>query len=191
MLPDFVKVKAPVVQALNEQLQKIVGAHPRLSGIGHVHFFEGEDWSQGDEPGSPFREFSVPFTVENRDVIARGPAVFFEQVPAVAAAHADLLVRRAQEVFEEAAKAGNPNFGFMPSTQFSFEEYLQLIERMEIQFDVGGVAVMPTWEPANQEVEERIAAWLADPELQKRFDAVIDHKREAWRAREGNRKLAD
>lgn len=191
VLPDFLKVKERILQALNLALQSIVDAHPRLGDMRRVHFFEGDQWDQGAETGSPFHEFSIPFAIDRKAVIDRGPAVFFEQVPALGAAHADLLIQRAQAVFELAAKSGNPNVGRLESTQFTFEEYLELLKRVDIRFDGSGKAVMPTWEPPNREVEERIAAWLLDPILRLRFDAIIDNKREEWRARESDRKLVD
>lgn len=66
------------------------------------------------------------------------------------------------------------------------------LEEMHISFDEAGnpsgltFAVGPKLYPAFVEVVERAKT---DPEINRRFKALIERKREEWRVRENNRKL--
>jgi hypothetical protein len=91
---------------------------------------------------------------------------------------------------EGVQKVGNTIDG--GGQRFSAELFLQVIEKIWIEFTADGSPQMPTVHISpNQtdDVKRTIERLESEPELKKRFDAIMIKKREEWRAREADRKL--
>ena len=190
MLPDFLAVKKPLQESLNRRLQELVDKDPRISGFSRTFFFEGDRWSQGGDPASPFRGFRVPTTLSEQLIIERGFAEFEDRLEEWAEQHVSLMTARMREVMEAELAAGNPNVGRL-RVDCTFEEYLDFLRHVEVSFDSAGVPQLPTPEVPVPELERRVAGWLSDPALRPQYDEVIAAKRENWNARESHRKLVD
>lgn len=76
---------------------------------------------------------------------------------------------------------------------FSPDAVFELLEKMQIDFEEGGVEhkeIAMICPPAQADlVIETIKQILNDTELSKRYKEIIDKKRMEWRAREASRKL--
>jgi len=71
--------------------------------------------------------------------------------------------------------------------------WLDMMERVQTEFTedgqpTGTLVIHPNMLPAVKKVADEIEN---DPELKRRNTAILERQREAWAARESNRKLAD
>jgi hypothetical protein len=73
------------------------------------------------------------------------------------------------------------------------EGVFKSLERILLDFDDQGKPIMPTMLSGSQELAAELSEALhqieTTPDLRRRFEAVIDRKREEWRARESSRNL--
>src|SRR5688572_7495797 len=92
MLPDFPKVKRPVVRAFNKVLRALVDSDSKVSQFQKERYWEGDKWGpyspRNEDPGSAFREIRVPHALDKNELIERGPDLFGEALPELAKASA-------------------------------------------------------------------------------------------------------
>lgn len=72
----------------------------------------------------------------------------------------------------------------------SFDVMIELLDKMDIDFDDAGNPVLPTL-ISSRKVQESFEKLETTDEQNKRFDKLIEEKRFAWRDRESNRRLVD
>src|SRR5689334_11752508 len=108
MLPDFVKVRVPVNEAITRLLRRFVRQRPIISSIQSERFFEGHSWGgYGEEVDAArsFRRIETPSEVPTAELIERGPAALLERLPQLANGMADqlekMMIRRMKEAAEK------------------------------------------------------------------------------------------
>jgi hypothetical protein len=77
---------------------------------------------------------------------------------------------------------------------FTFDHFLEALEKMLIDFDEDGNPFMPSilispedWE----RIKSDFPKWDTDPENKKKIQSIINKKRDEWYDRESHRKLVD
>ena len=196
MFPDFVNVK--------EKLQKMLNYQMRQTHLSHM---------------GPLAKIPVSMIFEgNRTVLIREDGSVDEMQPKVAATDIEVKLAEAEKITPEmvrdkindaaeeiaeqqartfykkidisAEEVGNVvTSGGEP---FSIDLYLDLLEKVDIDFDEAGnpeglaFAVNPSALPSIAKV---ISQAKNDPETDRRYKAIMERKREEFRVRESNRKL--
>jgi hypothetical protein len=198
MLPDFPKEKALIAKFWNEYLahkhREFLGFFATIPSFA-VH--EGDRWNiertDGTQSEQLYEEVSSRFTINVDEVPNLTPEKIREKLDAVAADAArqmtQTIVREIQDVTD---KVGNTvNAKGQPLTK---ELFLEMIERMDAEFDPNGIWIPPSivmhpdvWK-AN---EKKFKEWEKDKEFASKQSEIINKKREEWYAREALRKLVD
>lgn len=197
MLPDFPKIKrkwsAMFVRSVREQ----VNHASFVSQIRKVRHFEGDGMKVTDATGeteeSNYELFSGALEVNHQDLIERGPIALNEGLEKVAK---ELSSQQSKMVLEHVnqitAKTGNiVDAGGRPINP---DLLLQMLERIEIDFGEDGQPRLPTLvvSPENYEkLREKMLEWEKDEHYKRKFDELIERKRQEWHDRESHRKLVD
>ena len=196
MLPDFLKIK--------EKLQKLLDYQMRQANLSHL---------------GPLAKISVSMNFEgNRTVLIRGDGSVDEMQPKVASTEIEVKLAEAETMTPEmvndminnaaeeiaAQQAGiiykkidkyAEEDGTVVSSDgepFSIDKYFELLEKIDIDFDeagnLEGVAFVAN-PKAYPLIVDVLSQGLAKPENKRRYQQIIERKREEFRVRENNRKL--
>ena len=106
----------------------------------------------------------------------------------------EIAGQQAKSFYEEVGRAAEEvdNVVDADGKPFSMDLFFQGLEKIDIDFDEAGNpsgligAVNPKLFPSIVKVVEQAKT---DPEINKRYDELIERKRREWRARESRRKL--
>lgn len=195
MLPDFPRVKQPIVRSFNKVLRALVDADPILSQFQKERYWEGDTWGlyspKDDVPGSSFREIRVPHALDKNELIERGPAQFVDALPELARASAAELRKNVLAKLEEAAQAGSPAASRLQMQSATCDDFIAMLESVEFSFDADGNPQGMTMMLEAKEDLAKVEAWHKDPECKKKYDELLQRKRDAFYARESDRKLVD
>lgn len=197
MLPDFPKIKEKFREGINQYLKGLVRQEPLFSQMKEVPVFEGNRMASRTENGildqSSYEEISGEYSISRQDVIAKGPWAFIENIHKVAEEikkqRAGLFFRKLEQVTD---KTGNIING--KGQPFTFDLFIKSLEKVQIDFDDEEKPYLPAFVFAPEmaaQVKQKLPEWFANAEYKKRFDELIERKREEWRDRESNRKLVD
>jgi hypothetical protein len=198
MLPDFPQEKALLEKFWNEYLehkhQELLGFFATIPSF-TVH--EGDRWNiertDGTQSERPYKEISSGFTIDVNEVPDLTIEKIRNKLDAVAEDAASQMTQTIiKEVSEAADKVGNTVNA--KGQSITKELLLDMIEKMDAEFDQNGVWVPPSiilhpdvWK-AN---EEKFKEWEKDKEFTNMQSEIINKKREEWHAREALRKLVD
>ena len=198
MIPDFPQEKEKLMQfwikylaAKNKERLGFFGELP-------IHMnHEGHEWNlnriDGSEDSQPYHEIRAIFQVDINEVPTLTPEKIREKLDNIAEEMAQQLSRN---MFEDVAKVtrqvGNEvNARGQPLTQ---ELFLQMLEKMDLDFDESGNWKPPTiimhpdlWAAKKDEFK----SWETDDGFLARQSTIISKKKEEWLDRENNRKLVD
>ena len=196
MFPDFLKTKEKLQKMLNDEMQKAQLRHMGpLAAVPQSMIFEGhknvvarEDGSvdEGDMESTTVTlevKFEEVEKMDHTMVLDKIDRAAEEMAAKVAKSFYDQLKNLADETGNVVSADGKP---------FSIDMYFEALEKMHIDFDEAGnpsqlmSIVNPKLYPS---IAKAIAQAEADPANERRFQAIIERKREEWYAREGNRKL--
>lgn len=198
MLPDFPKEKILFAKFWNNYLES---KHRALLGvfstIPSFVIHEGDRWrierSDGTEAEQPYEEMSSMFTINFSEVPTLTPEIIREKLDALAEDGARQMSQRILKEMEQAAEQTG-NTVHANGQPIAKEHFLELLEKIETEFDRSGEWVPPSivmhpnvWK-AN---EEKFKEWEQDKEFTDRQAEIINRKREIWYAREALRKLVD
>ena len=147
----------------------------------------------GETEESNYELFSGALEVNHQDLIERGPIALNEGLEKVAK---ELSSQQSKMVLEHVnqitAKTGNiVDAGGRPINP---DLLLQMLERIEIDFGEDGQPRLPTLvvSPENYEkLREKMLEWEKDEHYKRKFDELIERKRQEWHDRESHRKLVD
>jgi hypothetical protein len=197
MLPDFPDLKAEVMRIVTAKLRRRVDTgDPVLAEIKQFRQHEGAQMRYEQYGGRTeqmgFEKFGVEFSVAAADV----PTLIGEKLDAKMEELAQNLIAQSAKAFftkmgESCQKAGTSiDAGGKP---VSPELFLDMISTVQMEFGPDGkpaqsFVIHPDMLPAVEKVAEQIEN---DPELKRRHAEILERQREAWAARESNRKLAD
>ena len=196
MLPDFPKVKEKLALMLY-----YIFNQDRLTHLGPIAnvpvslIFEGnktilirEDGSVEEmDPKKATAELQVNF----EEFEEMNDAVVLNKIDGAAEEIAGQQAKSFYEVIGRAAEEVG-NVVSADGKSFSMDIFFEGLEKIDIDFDESGnpsglmCSVSPELFPSIAKVIEKAKN---DPEMDKRFDAIMERKKEAWRVRESNRKL--
>ena len=154
---------------------------------GHVHSHEQEG---GNIISEGYEEIAAPVEIKFSEV----PELVGERLIRKVDALADEMARQTSQlgyrkIDELSSAAGTAVDG--KGRPFSQEMFLKALESMEIDFDERGnpKTEIHAHPDMVKVMVKRGAEWERDTNFQRRYRDLMQRKREAWRARESNRKL--
>jgi hypothetical protein len=197
MLPDFPALKAEVEKIAAARLRERVDTgDPVLSQIKHIRQREGGQMRYQQHGGGAVQEGFDRIGARFEVSITEVPTLVGEKFDAKLENIAQELVSHLARAFfkkmgESCEKAGTSiDAGGKP---VSPQMFLDMIGTVQMEFGPDGkpthsFVIHPDMLPAVKKVSEQIEN---DPELQRKHAEILERQREAWAARESNRKLAD
>jgi hypothetical protein len=198
MLPDFPKEKALLQKFWNQYLAH---KHKELLGIfatiPSFAIHEGDRWklerSDGTESEQNYQEMSSGFTISLEEVPDLTPEKIKAKLDAAAEDGAQQMTQSIYKEIEEATRAvGNAVDG--KGKPFSKELFLEMLEKIDMDFTPDGQLIPPTFVMPPNAVDAnktKFKEWDQDEEFNARHTELINKKREKWYAREALRKLVD
>jgi hypothetical protein len=199
VLPDFREVKEKLDQALTQRLREQVKKRdPVLAMIRTLRQHEGHRhvWStdKGRERSTAYEPAVAEVTINQHETVDWTIADIVRHVDNMADQMIGQIVPNMFATLREASdEVGNVVDG--GGRPFSFEMWLEAVEKLQIEFDEHtGQPRLPTM-VVNPTLGERVRAllpeWERNAEYKARSSALIARKKEDWDDREGNRKLVD
>lgn len=197
MLPDFPALKTELQKIILAKLRlRIDTGDPVLAQIKGFIQHEGREMKYEQHGGGTvqegFEEIGTTFEVPIADVPFLIGGKLNSKLEEIAQAIiAESAKRFFKKVGESSEKAGTTmDAGGKP---VSAELLLDMSEKMQTDFSsdgnpLGSWIVHPNMLPAMKKASEDIEN---DPELKRRQADILERQREAWIARESNRKLVD
>ena len=143
---------------------------------------------------SPTTNFSLNhWKSKHEDLIERGPIALQEGLKKIAA---ELSSQQSKMIFEHlneiTAKTGNVvNAG---GQAINPDLILRTLEQTEIDFSQDGQPRLPTLVVSPEQgdkLREKMLEWDKDESYNKKFNELIEKKRQEWHDRESHRKLVD
>ena len=196
MLPDFLKTKEKLKKMIISEMKK---AHLRhlgpLANAPVSRMFEGNKSIIVREDGSVSDMNPKLITSELKVNLAEIEGMSHEMI-------LDKINTMAKEIAEEQAKLSYEVIGKAAEEvgnvvdahgeTFSIDLFFQALERIDRDFDEAGNSTELMC-PVSPELFPSIVKFIeqakTDPEIDKRFKALMERKREEWRVRENNREL--
>ena len=192
MFPDFLKTKEKLQKMLNQEMKKA-----RLSYMGPLADVPVSMIFEGNKTVVVREDSSIEET--NLEKITTELQVKFEEVEEVEKmshemvldkinrAAEEMAVKTSELFFERLTKITDETGNVVSSdgAPFSIDLFLELLEKMEIDFDEAGNPSGLSFVPFTSSISRVISQAEADP----RYQAIIERKREEWYVRESNRKL--
>jgi hypothetical protein len=197
MLPDFPALKAEVHKIILARLrQRVDTGDPVLALFKRFTQHEGEQMRIEQHGGGAVQEgfeqvgaqFEIPITDVPTFIGEKLDMKLEEIAQELASQSAKILFKKMGESCDKAGTSidaeGKP---------VSAEIFLEMISTAQLDFDPDGkpsnsFVIHPDMLPAVKKVAEEIEN---DPELKRRHTEILERQREAWAARESNRKLVD
>lgn len=200
MFYDFPTVKLYLKgQLLRETVRQIPQHAPLLAKVGVFYQHEGKNGvmrradQSTDEMTYPRSEF--PFDMSREEMKTMDLSAVLEKLTILAQRMADarqrMLLAKASQAAESVGNVVDVGGDFRQ------EHFLEMLSKVYMEFDLGTgqLSANQTFVPSDPTVGEllqrRLQEWGQDPEFRKKYEDLIDLKREEWRAREDNRKLVD
>jgi hypothetical protein len=197
MLPDFPALKAEAQEiALVKLRHRVDTGDPVLSKVKHFKQHEGQQMRYEQQGGGTVQEGFEKIGAEFKVLPADVPNLVGEKLDAKLEEMAQELIGQSAKAFfkkvgEISQKAGTSiDAGGKP---VSPEMLLDMMSAVQMEFGADGnptqsFVIHPDMVPALKKVSEQVEN---DPELKRRHAEILNRQREAWAARESNRKLAD
>ena len=196
MLPDYLKVKEKLKIMIDYELKQaiLLNLGP-LADVRETFLFEGSKTVINRDDGSvseiESEEFSVMLKIEMNEVETMTHEKVLEKIHHIAKE----MAKKQAELFYEKISESAEEVGNVVSADgetFSMDLFFEVLEKVYRDFDSAGkpdeiVCVAdPELFPSIAKVIEEAKS---DPEMDKRFNTIMERKREEWRVRENNRKL--
>ena len=196
MLPDFLKTKEKLNIMIDFNLKQAILFHlGPLADIRETIYFEGSktviNYDDGSVSEIESEEFSVMLKLDMDEIETMTHDKVLEKINDIAKEMAEkqakFFFKRIGEFAEEAG-----NVVSAEGETFSMDIFFEVLEKVSRDFDHAGKPDEISF-AASPELFQSISKVFneakSDPEVQKRFDAIMEQKREEWRVRESNRKL--
>jgi hypothetical protein len=197
VLPDFLAIKRHIAADRTNELRSAERADSILSLFNRYRQHEGDRFTivQEDQTvrTSRYRKVEVEGTLKVADLLANGTQAIRDML----ATMAEGLSKDQVKMFEEVMKSATDEAGtavHADGRPFSAELFIEAIEKMELSFDDDGNWEMPTLvgHPMHEaRIKSELARLDATPDLHAQATAIVNRKREEWRAREAGRALVD
>lgn len=197
MLPDFPKIKRKWSNLFEQSIKEQIPIGTILSKIRSVRHFEGDEMETGTTDHeirqSDYQDVEVKFEINKNDVIEKGPKAFWDHLSNLVE---DFRYQQSQMLLSRVSDAATRtgNIVDAQNEQFSFEHFLAVYEKTELEFDRKGrpnllTVVMP--DRHKETIIAKFTEWQNDKECMRKFNELIGRKKRDWLDRESNRKLVD
>jgi hypothetical protein len=197
MLPDFPTLKKKYESITQNYINATQEQDPILSKVGKVHHFEGDRFSSNPQvvgkDESTYKEISFEFSIKREEIIDKGFNAFIEYIRDMGENFKENQAREMFSKIDEATR-NTGNTIDAKGTPFCYEQILEALDKMWIEFDDNGSPYMPTLyvgPELNEIIKEKIPEWDKDPQANLKLETIINKKRNEWHDRESNRKLVD
>ncbi len=196
MLPDYPKIKEELNIMIDFNLKQAILFHlGPLANIRETFYFEGSKTVINHDDGSVSdiepKELSVMLKCDMNEIETMTHDKVLEKINDIAKEMAEKQAKFFYErIGEFAEEAGNVVSA--EGETISIDHFLEVLEKVFRDFDNTGKPdeiVVSASPKLFQSLAKIIEEAKSDPEIQKRFDAIMEQKREEWRVRESNRKL--
>jgi hypothetical protein len=196
MLPDFPKIKNKLGHGTYRYLIKNFHQTSLLTLVPKKVYFEGGGFSfqhehDDDEAESnSFKEIRSKFTIDKEDMLDKGPIAYIEGMLGAIKEMDDegekLIINKMIEATE---KSGN---ALKYKGKISPEDILEMYAKIPISFDENGNhnLALITGEDDNA-IKEALYELHNNPKYIKKYEKLIEKKRQKWNDSENNRKLVD
>lgn len=196
MLPDFLKTKDKLQRMIDFNLKQGILLHlGPLADIRETKLFEGSKTVINRDDGSvseiESEEISVMLKSDMNEVETMTHEKVLEKIDHIAKELAEKQAKLFYTKIDELAKEAG-NVVSAEGETFSMDIFFEVLEKISRYFDHAGKPdeIRFTASPELfQSISKVFNEAKSDPETQKRFDAIMEQKREEWRVRESNRKL--
>jgi hypothetical protein len=197
MLPDFPKTKSEISKILSARVRDKVRELSPFASLpsafvqheGNVHSYPQEGFGTVTDG---FEHFEVPLQVKIEELRSLVGDRLLQKIDGLAEEMARKTSEHGYRALDRVTeKAGNRlDAGGKP---FDQEMFLAMMEKVDLTFDASGKPdfVLLMHPDMASGIAEKGQHWEQDPEFKKRYDDLLEVKREAWRDRESNRKLVD
>lgn len=196
MLPDFPALKAELAREHRRKIEADMDAQmPIVSKIRSVRFHEGNGFSFERHDGvietQEFQDVKIPVQVSARLEFSETVQELKQQVRNVAtdmAAHLEtMLFQTLERTSKEVGNAMDMN-----GQPFTLESYLDMLEKVDMNFDSFGMPEFPTQviHPSmGPTIQEEFKRFRTSSILRDRAESIMQQKRKDWRDRESRRRL--
>lgn len=197
MLPEFPETRKKIDEFLVERFRTVENQSLGIfSEIKYKHQFEGHAQRVFRQDGSVEETDFKRITADSEPIDARDIATMslsellesFDRVALeVARQKAEVIFKGINDATERAGTAISAD-----GQAFSIDLFFSMIERMEIDFDEQGQAILPSLivAPAMGDQLAQVNAIMeTDPVAKQRYDELMKTKKEEWIVRESSRKL--
>jgi len=198
MLPDFPEFKTELSKFILAKIRgKINNKDPLLASIRRFVQHEGrrfqyEQMPSGEVVEQPFEEASS----EVETSVSEVPTLFGPNLEKKLEDLANQTVSQMAKSFFKKVGEASEQAGTSVDAKgkpISPELLMEAMEKFQMEFDSSGnptttLVFHPDMFPAYEQIARQIDN---DPELKHRHEQILRQQREAWAARENNRKLAD
>lgn len=196
MLPDFPALKAQLAREHCRKIEADMDAQmPIVSKIRSVRFHEGNGFSLERHDGvietQEFQDVKKPVQVSARLEFSETVQELKQQVKNVAsdmAAHLEtMLFQTLERTSKEVGNAMD-----MKGQPFTLESYLDMLEKIDIEFDSFGMPEFPTQviHPSmGPTVRAEFERFKTSSVLRDRAEFIMQQKRKDWHDRESRRRL--
>lgn len=197
MLPDFPKIKKKWSTWFFNNIKHKSRQVSFLSQIKRVTHFEGDGTKTTDVEGrtesSEYDTLSGMLEIHRKDLIDQGPASLIKEIDRIAQEFANQQIATVLERIRESTKRTG-NVVNADGQAFNREHLLNLLEKIEIEFDEDGrhdtlnLVVPPGLQ---DQFAAKMNEWMKDISFKNKYDEIMNKKRQECYDRESNRKLVD
>ena len=199
MLPDFREVKERLQHSLTVRLQtQIKKRDPVLAMIRTVRQHEGGrhvySTDEGRRRSTDYQPTVAEITISQHETVDWGMKEIVQRADEMA----DQMIGKIVPGMFATLREATDEVGSVVDAKgkpFSFEVFLEAIEKVQIDFDEKtGQARLPTMvvDPKlGEHVRKLLPDWEQNDEYKRRMNEVLERKKVDWDDREGNRKLVD
>jgi len=198
MIPDFPDEKEKLMQLWNKYLQKKISENLGFLGtLPQYRNYEGDQWKLSREDGSveviDYDHIQGLLDINVDEVPDLTPEKIRQKLDNLANEIAAQMSKNTYAEISRVTKLSGNEID-AKNKPFSKELFLELIEKVVLDFDQNGDLNQPTmvmdpvfWEKN----KDKIMAWEKDEEFVRKHEQLIAKKKEEWIDRENNRKLVD
>ncbi len=197
MLPDFPDTKTDLAARLRQILKQKTLERSVLASLaksyvqheGTIHSYPQEGFGTITEG---FQEFRVPIKLTLEELKNLTGAHLNRKLDELAEKMAAEISAHGQSVLDRVTKKAGNVFD-AGGAEFSKDHFLELLGKVDMTFGSNKKPEI-VWVAHPDMVEAMQKAWPVwekDKEFMKRYEALIERKREEWLDRESHRKLVD
>lgn len=196
MLPDYPIQKERLKKVLINRMKKVQTDYaPHLAQVPRIRIFEGDRWvferADGTVSESRFQKMESQIKINLRELEDISPEDILKKIDVCA----EEIARQQWKLFHEKVDAATKSAGTVVDGQgrpFSVDLLLELLEKIEMDFDPTGEPDLPTifaGPKLAEAIKKALPQLKSNPVHKRRFEEIISKKREDWRARQSSRKL--